>query len=157
MALKLSTIADGTIEVIARIDSSLPADLTDDEYNKYLENLDETILRISGDDKPTRFVMRRVLPYALAQKVANKQLKLIEGNLQPQLGYMTEEVRCALVSIKNPDTVPADEQLKFERASDHGASEDLIARLMSCGVVMNLYHARTNALQNKSKSDPKKS
>jgi len=156
MALKLSTIADGTIEVVARIDSAIADDLTDDEYGSYLENLDQSLLRFKAGEKPTLFVMRRVLPYALSQKVANKQLRLDEGNkLQPQLGYMTEEVRCALINVKNPDNLAEEDKIKFERGSDGGASEDLVARLASAGIAMNLYHARTNALT-KTKTDSKK-
>lgn len=157
MALKLSTIADGTIEVIASIDGAIPEGLSKEKFDKYIETLDESLLELIDGEQPTRFILRRVLPWALSQKVANKQMRMDKGEMQPQLSFMTEEVRCSLVGIKNPDSMPEDEKIKFERGSDGGASEDLMARLVAAGIAMELYHARSNATKSKQKSDPKKS
>ena len=155
MALKLSTIADGTLEVISRIDSAISPKMDADKFNEYLRTLDESVLEFVEGEKPTRFVLRKVLPWGLAQKVQNKQAKLEKGEVQFQLGYQNEEVRCALIGIKNPDTLAEDEHIKYERGSDGGASEELMSKLIAAGIANDLWIARSNATA-KTKTDLKK-
>jgi len=146
MAIKLSTISDGTIEVIARIDNALPQDLTSEEYDNYLESLDESLLRIGDEDKPTRFVMRKILPWALAQKAANQRADIEKGEVKIKLSFMAVEVKYALVDIKNPEDLPEEDKIKFERSSEGGASETLMEKLMAAGIVDNLFSARQHAI-----------
>ncbi len=140
MGIKLSQISDGS-------------------YTDYLQSLDESKLSFVEGKNPTKFIMRRVLPYKLAQKVQNKQIRMEKGEAQFSISFMAEEVRCSLTGVKNPDGMPEEDKIKFEKSKDDdGASDDLIAKLISAGIVTDLYVARQNIMQtNKSKADLKKS
>lgn len=155
MAILLSKISDGTIEVIARIDSALK-DISDENYSEYLKTLDESLLSFNDGEQPTRFVLRKVLPYGIAQKIKNQQMRMEKGEMQVQMGFINEEVRAALVDIKNPPGIPEDQQIKFKRASDGSASEELIAILDAAGIVSDLFAARKNVME-KSIENVKKS
>ena len=68
---------------------------------------------------------------------------------------MAEEVRCSLTTIKNPDYLLEEDKIKFEKSKDdEGASDDLIAKLISCGIAQDLYLARQTF---KTNTDLKKS
>lgn len=157
MGLTIGQISDGVIEVISKLDSALIYD--DETYTKYIETLDESLLSFADGDQPTRFVMRKVLPYQLAQNVQNKQIKLERGEVQYQPGSMADDVRCALIDIKNPPTIPEDQKIKFEKSkNDSGASEALVEKLMAAGIVADLFAARQSYLsKNMKKSNLKKS
>jgi len=157
MGVKLSQISDGSIEVISRIDDSL--DFNEESYGEYLRTLDESKLTFIEGKTPTRFIMRRVLPYKLAQKVQNKQMRLEKGEAQFSLSFMAEEVRCSLTGVKNPDSIPEEEKIKFEKSrDDDGASDDFIAKLIACGIASDLYVARQSFMSgNKGSADLKKS
>ncbi len=156
MAIKVSQIADGKIEVISRLDDSI-LNVSTETYEKYLQTLDESILTFVENSMPTRFVLRKVLPYKMAQKVQNKQVKFEKGEAQFQMSFMAEEVRCSLIDIKNHPDLPQDQQIRFERADDGGASDDLIARLMAAGIAQDLYIAKKNATEQKTDGSLKKS
>jgi len=157
MGVKLSQISDGSIEVIARIDDALNYD--EESYGDYLKTLDESKLSFIEGKNPTKFIMRRVLPYKLAQKVQNKQMRLEKGEAQFSLSFMAEEVRCSLTGVKNPDSIPEEEKIKFEKSrDDDGASDDFIAKLIAAGIASDLYLARQSFMQgNKGGADLKKS
>jgi hypothetical protein len=164
MGLTLSQISDGFIDVIAKIDGAIIKDDSayengfDETYADYLKDLDESKLKFVDGDEPTRFVMRKVLPYKMAQKVQNKQLRFEKGEAQFQMSFMAEEVRCALCDVKNPDNIPEDQKIKFSKHNeDNGASDDFIAKLIAAGIVSDLFVARQNVMQNKGKADLKKS
>jgi hypothetical protein len=141
MGIKLSQISDGTIEVISRIDDAIV--FNEEAYGRYLETLDESNLTFVEGKQPTKFVMRKVLPYKLSQKVQNKQLSFDGKQPQLSLTFMAEEVRCSLITIKNPDYLADEDKIKFEKSKDdEGASDDLIAKLISCGIAQDLYVAR---------------
>ena len=153
MGIKLSQISDGTIEVISKIDDAIIYD--EEKYSKYIETLDESYLTFVEGKQPTKFLMRKVLPYKLSQKVQNKQLSFEGKTPQFSLSFMAEEVRCSLIAIKNPDYLPDEEKIKFEKSrDDEGASDDLIAKLISCGIAQDLYIARQSF---KTNTDLKKS
>lgn len=145
MAIMLSKISDGNIEVISKIDSALK-DITDEQYSEYLKTLDESLLRFHDGEQPTRFIMRKVLPYGIGQKIKNQQMRMEKGEMQVQMGFINEEVRAALIDIKNPASVPEDQQLRFKRGSDGSASEELIALLDAAGIVSDLFAARKNVM-----------
>jgi hypothetical protein len=155
MGIKLSQIADGKIEVISRLDDSLVFDQV--AYEKYLQTLDESLLTFVADPKPTRFILRKVLPYKMAQKVQNKQVKFEKGEAQFQMSFMAEEVRCSLIDIKNHENMPQDQKICFERGDDGGASDDLIAKLMAVGIAQDLYIAKKNVTEQKQDGGLKKS
>jgi hypothetical protein len=156
MAIKSTDIKDGTIEVISRVDSSVKCD--SEKYDEYLKNLDESLLEMDESDKPTRFVLRKVLPYGLAKKVQNAQVRYEKGEAQFQMSFIMEDVRCSLVDVKNPEDLPDEEKIKFEKDPEGGASEALITKLLSAGIVTDLFHAKQNFLnRNQHKADSKKS
>ncbi len=141
MAVQLATRLE-TFKVILRIDGSLVKN--DEEYNEYLKTLDESILKFEdGAEEPTRIVMRKVLPYALAQKVENQKLKFKDGEVQMQTAFIMEEVRCSIVDIENPGTLPN------TKHGDGGASIELIEILVGAGVINDLYTARQNMANKK--------
>jgi hypothetical protein len=139
MAVLLPTQRD-TFEVIISIDSAL--DVSSDDWEKYRETLDESHLKFKEGMQPTRFVMRKVLPFSLAKKVQNDQVTTRDGKMEVQLGFISEEVRASLVDIKNPEDVPQDQWIKFEKDKDGGASEKLMELLMAARIVDELYSAR---------------
>jgi hypothetical protein len=141
MALVLPSLTE-TIEVIARIDSAI-APTTDDDYDAYVKTGDESRLTFADGEAPTRFVMRKVLPYSLSQKVQSEMVKVSGGGeVNVSMTFMAEEVRCALIDVKNPATLPVDQHIKFSRDGDGGASKELMAQLVGAGVAMNLFTAR---------------
>ena len=145
MAIKLPSSAE-TIEVIARVDSAITP--TSEQYEQYLKTLDETLLPLVDGQEPTRFVMRKILPFRLSQKVKNEQLSIgRDGKPEFRFASITEEVRCALVGIKNPASLPKEDHIEFSKDGDGGASESLMASLDAAGIVWDLHLARTNAIQ----------
>lgn len=148
MALKLPSLHD-TFKVVLRIDSAVQADA--EGYERYLETLDEGHLQLA--EEPTRFVLRKVLPNRLYKKVQNDQFQMVDGKMQVQLAFTSEEVRCSLVGIENPAHLAAEERVDFKPDSDGGASEELIAMLQAAGVVMDLYRAKQTAVGAKGNAD----
>ena len=127
------------VEVIVSKDTAI--DCSDEDYDKYLETLDESLLKLTCD--PTRFVLRKNLPYEASQKVMNAQATYDKGKVQMQMSYVMEEVRAALIDIKYPDEVPKEDRLEFKRESDGLASKHLISILQGAGVLMDLFRARS--------------
>lgn len=150
MAFKFNS-ADDIIKVVSRQDDALPEDLLEEEFEKYQETLDESHLRLTGI--PTRFVIRRTLPFGAQQEVTNQQVKVgQDGKPQVNFGFILEEIRCALINIENPDDLPEDQKLVFKRDADGYASKDLIAKLNAAGIVSELYSTK----QSKPKAIPEK-
>lgn len=151
MALKLPS-RNETFKVVLRLDSAIGC--PPDDYDRYLETLDETVLQLQ--EEPTRFVMRKVLPYRLASGVQDKQFSFKKGEVEVRSSFMLEEVRCSIVGIENPSHLPSDERLEFKADGDGGASEDLMAILGASGLVMDLYRARQTANGNRNQDAVKK-
>lgn len=150
MALKLGSVAD-VFKLISRHDESLADDLTDEEFELYQESLDESHLRLKSE--PTRFVIRRTLPFAAQQEVTNQQVKVgRDGKPQVNFGFMLEEVRCALIGIENPSDMPESDKIEFKKEADGFASKELIAKLNAVGIVSEIYAAK----QTKHKAIPEK-
>ena len=143
MALKIP-MKDETIKVISRLDSALSSDA--DVYEEYLKTLDESLLSFVDGETPTRFVMKKVLPLHLQQKIQDKQVAFVDGKPEIRLGFMSEDVRCSLVAVENPADIPDDQKIKFAKDSDGGASKDLVAHLLAAGVVNDLYQAKQYAV-----------
>lgn len=141
MALKIVTGIKDNIKVIVREDSSIPEDLSDEEWTAYVETLDETYLRLK--DEPTRFVMRTTLPFEAQMSIRNAQLSYTNGKPEVKTGYMLEEVRCSLIGIENP---PGAESFKFRKDDDGYAARELIADLSSYGLVTTLFILRNSAV-----------
>lgn len=130
-----------SVKVVVSKDSAVTC--SSEDYDKYLETLDETLLNLSG--APTRFVLRKTLPYDAQQKVMNAQASYEKGKVKINMAYVMEEVRLALVDIEHEEDVPNINQLKYKKDSDGYCSKDLVAGLQGAGVLMDLYRARQNA------------
>lgn len=160
MALVLDSIGDN-VQVIASLDSALAADLKTEEYQAYLRDLDESHLRFNDGERPTYFMMRRVLPYKASQRVMNQQVRFggedgTEKRAEVLPGFILEEVRCSLVSIKHPDSMPEEQRAKaiqWKADADGYTSKELIALLNAHGVVSDLYAARSGFMSTAQKSD----
>jgi hypothetical protein len=151
MAIILSSSTD-VVKVISRIDDSL-CEVSDEQWKVYQDTLDETHLTFVSGKTPTRFLVKKSLSFAAQKNVANQQMGLGEdGKPEIKIGYILEEVRCALVGIENPADLPEASHIKFSRESDGFASKELIAQLNSVGIVNELFAAR----QLKAVNAPKK-
>lgn len=143
-----------TFKIALRQDSAL--DMTQDEYNDYLKTCEESALKLKDGQEPTFFVIRKTLPYSLSKKVKSEQVSFSHGEAQVQLGYMLEEVRCSIVDIINPSNVSEDQKLKFVKAQDGGATEELVEGLDALGAVADIFAARQNVVNSKSQDLLKK-
>jgi hypothetical protein len=140
MAVKLNALNEGTLDVVASCDGAL--DMTENEYQEYLKTLDKGLLRLKPGEEPTFFVLRKVLPYKLAQKIKSKQMTYADGDVFVGTNHISDEVKAALVDIKNPQSLPQDQWLKFRRDGEGGAMPDLMALLDAAGITADLYRAR---------------
>ena len=140
MAFKLDLGTDKTIKVIVSKDNAIKG-TSEEDYEKYLNDLDESHLKMAAGEEPTRFVLRKVLPYRDTKTVMNSQISFDEKTKKTQvnISFMMEEVRCALVGIEGP----GGEQ--YKKDNDGAASKDIINYLYNAGVLMDLYNARKNA------------
>ena len=144
---------DAKIKVIVSKDLSLVAEETEDykpdeAYQDYLKDLDESKLRFVDNSEPTRFVMKKILPYKLAMKVKNHQVAVEAGKVKFQSSYMNEEVRCSLCDIEQPE-VPdhlKERLIPWKQDGAGGASESVMEFLEAAGVVTDLFTARNNAI-----------
>jgi hypothetical protein len=128
-----------TVEVVVSKDTAIGC--SEEEYEKYIECLDESILKLTCE--PTRFVLRKNLPYEASQKVMNAQATYEKGRVQMQMSFVMEEVRAALIDIKSPPEVPKSDRLEFKRENDGLASKQLISILQGSGVLMDIFRARS--------------
>lgn len=139
MATRLNS-SKGLLRIISKLDDAVPTDLTNEEWEAYTKTLDESILRLVGE--PTYYVMRRSLPFEAQQEVANQQVGMSGGKAILQFGYTLEEMRCALVDIENPKSVPLDQQITYRKDSDGFTHRELIADLNTAGYIADLFATR---------------
>lgn len=139
MSLKLVS-RDEKIKVVSRFDDAVTCN--SEEYNEYLKSLDEGVLKLNGE--PTRFEMRLVIQSRDVSKIDEMKMRMVGGEMSPNLAYILEEVRCSLVGIENPKT--AEEPIEFKQDGSGGASKELMERLHAANVYMDLFTARQNAL-----------
>lgn len=139
MALVLESGKE-TIEVIASRDGSVQCDAA--AYGTYLQTLDEAVLDLVPGQVPTRFVLRKVLPFGMSQKIKTEQAGIDEnGKVQVRMGYILDDVRAALIDVKDPGSP----SLTFKKDSDGFVARDLVALLESAGIANELYAARQGA------------
>lgn len=136
-----------TVAVIVSKDNAIKG-TTDEAYEEYLKDLDETKLAISGE--PTRFVLKKTLPYKDTKKVMNSQVSLEGKKPKVNISFIMDEVRCALVAIENSN-------IPLKKDSDGYCSADIVNALYNRGVLMDLYTARRNASGDNEEEIPKKS
>lgn len=136
MAFTLNMDTDKTVSIIVSKDSSIKG-VADEVYEKYLESLDESLLPIQGE--PSRFIMKRTLPYRDTKKVMNSQVSFIDGQPNVNISFIMDEVRCALVGMEGPGAEG------FKKDKDGYASMDVVNALYNSGVLMDLYNGRKSA------------
>lgn len=130
--------ADAIVKVVVSKDTAV--NCTDDEYEKYTETLDESLLNLEGD--PTRFVLRKNLTYEASQKVMDAQATFVKGKVEMKMSYVLEEVRAAWIGVENPPDLAKDKCIDWKRDNDGLANRQLVAGLQNAGVLMDLYKAR---------------
>jgi len=148
MGFILSMDTDKTVSVIVSKDSSI-RDVTEEVYEQYLKDLDESKLPIQGES--TRFILRKTLPYKDTKKVMNSQVSFDDGKASVNVSYIMDEVRCALTGMEGPGSE------SFKKDKDGYASMDVVNALYNSGVMMDLYNARRNAAGEGTDNVPKKS
>lgn len=146
---------DAKIKVIVSKDLALVSEKTEDydpdhAYQQYLKDLDETGLRFNKNSAPTRFVMKKILPYKQAIKIKNHQVAVESGKVKFQSSYMNEEVRLSLCGIEQPEVADElkDRLLPWKEDGAGGAAESVMEFLEAAGVVNDLFTARSNAIGN---------
>jgi len=143
MALEIN-VGDKTIAVICSKDGSITIEDADEKsaaHDEYLKDLDESRLSLEGE--PTRFIMRKVLPYSASKFIKNEQVSYTDGTPNVKMGFMLDEVRMSLVDIQNPGV----DDLKYKKGSDGYTSTKLMETIESIGITTELYTARANAVQ----------
>lgn len=158
MAITIDHLSgDGTIKVIARIDSALEYD--EEVYSSYLKSNDETVLTFrEGSDgqpmTPTRFVIRKTIPYKTSQKIKANQVRLAKGDAYFNSNTTTEEVKYALVDIEQPHDVKGSPLTFGGVKVDDGkggsmviANDQTMAVITQLNIVDDLYTARRNFIE----------
>ncbi len=138
MALKFNPNARDSIKVIAREDSAIPENISDEQWAEYMRTLREDFLGCT--EAPTRFVLRRTLPFDAQTRIQGMQIKWEGKEGRLDMGYMLEEVRCALVGIENPPGCT--DPIEFKTDSDGYAAKELVAYLAQTGIAQQLFAAR---------------
>lgn len=143
MAIKLAEATE-VIKVICHLDDCI--NCTDEEYEKYLETLDESILQLSdeADKFPVRFVLRTELNYKAQRQIKKDQVSVSEeGGMGVNMGFTMLDIRLSLIDIEHPSSP----KLEFSKGKDGLADQELVARLDSYGIAQDLYNARQNAIK----------
>jgi len=144
---------DGSISVISRIDPAIK--YSDESYSEYLKSLDENDLEFKEDEEPTRFILRKTIPYKLTQKIKANQVRMDKKEVYWNMQITAEEVRYSLMDIENPSDMKGKTGLKYEGTKiDDGkggsmqiASETTMGLLSQLGIIDDLYAARRNYLE----------
>jgi len=79
MSFEFDLDTDSTVSIIVSKDSAVRG-TSEDAYEKYLEGLDESHLTFAEGVEPTRFVLRKTLPYRDTKMVMNSQVRIGEDN-----------------------------------------------------------------------------
>lgn len=145
MALTLN-LSKGSIDVVISKDPAVGCD--EEGYKAYVESFrkgqgDESLLKMT--DEPTRFTLKKMIPYDAALEVKDRQMGFEDGKPRVRLSFMVEEIRYALVGIKNPPNVLPEAAIEFKRDSDNFASKELVQLMEQAGWINDLYAARKMA------------
>lgn len=140
------------LKVIARSDSGLPSDLSDENYKLYQETLDEKHLGLAEDAQVTRFIMRGVLDFN-EQMALRDAMMVMKGkdDAQIKLSATLLETRMALCGIENHPE--CENPLVFKLDEDKLASLELCAELASQGVLDQIGTTRTTFLKSQNKAE----
>ena len=147
MAFSLSD-DKATVKIVVSKDSAVKC--SDEEFKEYLKDLDETKLKLDGC--PTRFVFRKTLDYKGHQILLRSQATIEKGQVHADISSILTDVRLHWVGVENPPDLPLNKQIIFKKESDGYASKELVAKLQSFGVLMEISVA-LKATQGVAKAD----
>jgi hypothetical protein len=136
MGFLLNMDTASTVSVIVSKDSSIKG-VQEGVYEEYLKDLDES--KLSFDGEPTRFILKKTLPYKDSKRVMNSQVSFDDGKPSVNISFILDEVRCALVGMEGPGSEG------FKKDKDGYASMEVVNALYNAGVLMDLYNARRTA------------
>lgn len=147
MPIILPKVSD-YVDVPLRCDDAL--DMTDEQYNHFLDTLDPNVLVYKQGVLPTFFRMRKMISYGHSQKIEDMKIGMerrkdgdaVTNEVIPRIAWAFEEVRLSLTDVINPPNVPEDQQIVFKRDADGGASTELMAALKALGVDNDLCRVR---------------
>lgn len=149
MAINLSSFQDQTFAVICSKDSAIG---NPQNFQAYLESLDESLLALNGE--PTRFHLSvsSKLKDVLAAKdgLTSIAMKAKDGGDIPLYSLMYQQVRVALKDIKTG------EESMFRKGQDGMAADDLMAALAANDILPELFAALQARQQNRSPEIAKK-
>lgn len=151
MAFEFDLDTESTVNVIVSKDSAIK-ETSEEDYESYLESLDESKLTFTDGVEPTRFVLLKTLPYRDSKLVMNSQVSIEDDKPKVNISFIMDEVRCALQGIEGPNSTAF---VKDKR--DGYADTKLINYLYNRGVLMDLYSGRRNAGGDGDEDVPKKS
>lgn len=150
MALTLNT-DNNEIKIISSKDESVHC--TPEVYQEYLKTLDESVLELDGE--PTRFVIRKVLPYKQNEELKKQQMTIKTDmksrTVTPELNtaYQLFELRACLVGIDGPG-------LQFKKGDDGLVDRELVSLLDQSGIADELMSARLYSMRGVNAMDQKK-
>jgi len=140
------------LKIIARLDSGLPLDLTDDEYKSYQETLDEKHLRLEDDAPVTRFILRGELDFNEQCVIRDAMVEMKnKGETVVKLSATMLETRLALCGIENHPS--NDQPFIFKLDEDKLACVELCGKLAALGVLDQIGTTRTTFLKSKHKTE----
>jgi hypothetical protein len=137
------------------VDSS--AENFEDIYKEYLEDLDESKLKFIEGKNPTRFVLKRNLKYEEHYDIRSRQFKAGDkkkGETSFNVAFTFDEVRIRLIDIENPLDEP--DCISYKQDGSGGASKDVMEKLLSAGIVDDLFAALENDKKHRNKTINKK-
>ena len=149
MAISSAIFNDARLRVVAYLDDAIDHEATTrEDYEKYLETLDEEVLTFATDDngvqlEPTRFVMKKFLSEHERSSVVDSQISMdADKNVKIRSTSEEELIRRALVDIENPPG--ADSPLQWEKdRGDRWASKELVTKLAQVNILSDLSTARS--------------
>ena len=139
--LSLSMFNDSNIKVVAFVDGAVTC--TREAYDNYLTTLDESLLNLSPEVEPTRFVLKKYLTQKESIAIKDDMVAFdSERNVKVKISTAAEEVRRAVVGIESPE---GGQSITWKKdAGDQWLDRDLFAKLDQVGIVQDLDTARKN-------------
>lgn len=139
MALFFSAIKSKEIKVISQKDEALTEDVTNEIYQSYLKDLDESKLTFKKGEAPTYFVLKTAgsQEEILRQKdnMASLAMKSKDSGEMPVYSMMLATVRVALKDMIT------DGQSQMVKDTSGLASEDFMTWLVATDIIGDLFSA----------------